>query len=187
MIERQERAFFSQKEKNCDSSDINHNLHYYFISRSSCKRNCEWFFHICNLIFLTKLSFLIRTAPFLNVTLLNALHEKSFTRQFNFKFNLRFTNLYRRIFSWCHFRRHPSFFLVVTHASKIKMSNQLSVCEAAAQSPFCRLAASYPRYPREAKVTLTITRAPREGNDSGEGAKKGGTGSRPRMASNGDI
>ncbi|CAL1686002.1 unnamed protein product [Lasius platythorax] len=54
------------------------------------------------------------------------------------------------------------------------MSNQLSVCEAAAQSPFCRLAASYPRYPREAKVTLTITRAPREGNDSGEGAKKGG-------------
>jgi len=67
-----------------------------------------------------------------------------------------------------------TFFLLPCRDShfKNKISNRLSVCEVWLQS-FCYFTAAYPRYPREAKVTLTITGAPRKGNDSGEGARRG--------------
>lgn len=54
----------------------------------------------------------------------------------------------------------------MTHASKIK--HRIDCL----RSGCSRLSAFYPRYPREAKVTLTIARAPREGNDSDEGARR---------------
>lgn len=64
-----------------------------------------------------------------------------------------------------------SSFLVVIHTSKIKY--RIDCLSAKWLQSFCCFTAAYPRYPREAKVTLTITGAPRKGNDSDEGARRG--------------
>lgn len=70
--------------------------------------------------------------------------------------------MYERIFC-------ATFFLLHCRSHFKNKISYLSVCEVAA----IFLTAAYPRYPREAKVTLTITGAPRKGNDSGEGARRG--------------